>query len=83
MNMHKNTRLTPSLDLDILNGIMRDPDHVGAPSQSASRSLSKNGTPASGVSAFSDDPCHAAARSRKSCANRLSLGLTSSKRLKV
>ena len=23
MNMHKNTRLTPSLDLDILNGIMR------------------------------------------------------------
>ncbi|WP_366458786.1 aminotransferase class IV [uncultured Neisseria sp.] len=22
-NMHKNTRLTPSLDLDILNGIMR------------------------------------------------------------
>ena len=22
MNMHKNTRLTPSLDLDILNGIM-------------------------------------------------------------
>ena len=23
MNMHKNTRLPPSLDLDILNGIMR------------------------------------------------------------
>ena len=23
MNMHKNTRLIPSLDLDILNGIMR------------------------------------------------------------
>lgn len=23
MNMHKNTRFTPSLDLDILNGIMR------------------------------------------------------------
>ena len=23
MNMHKNTRLTPSLDLNILNGIMR------------------------------------------------------------
>ena len=23
MNMHKNTRLTPSLGLDILNGIMR------------------------------------------------------------
>ena len=23
MNMHKNIRLTPSLDLDILNGIMR------------------------------------------------------------
>ena len=23
MNMHKNTRLTPSLNLDILNGIMR------------------------------------------------------------
>ena len=23
MHMHKNTRLTPSLDLDILNGIMR------------------------------------------------------------
>jgi aminodeoxychorismate synthase len=23
MNMYKNTRLTPSLDLDILNGIMR------------------------------------------------------------
>ena len=23
MNMHKNTRLTPSLDLDILNGVMR------------------------------------------------------------
>ena len=23
MNMHKNTSLTPSLDLDILNGIMR------------------------------------------------------------
>ncbi len=23
MNMHKNTRLAPSLDLDILNGIMR------------------------------------------------------------
>ena len=23
MNMHKNTRLTPPLDLDILNGIMR------------------------------------------------------------
>ena len=23
MNMHKNTRLTPFLDLDILNGIMR------------------------------------------------------------